>query len=221
MGGKRDKDGESWQQQKSAMTRERILDAAVACFIDRGYGNTTTAVIADQAAVSRGAMLHHFPTKTGLMQAAIEHLHGRMVALYRAEVEAIPEGLSVDERNRRGLKAYWRYLSSDLFTAYHELTVAGRTDQELKDILNKTATNFAGTWEKANDVLFPEWTARGELYSLAMDITQFVMEGMAVSPIATNRQQRVKRILDYLGDRLEEIFHEGDDDAAIARHARK
>ena len=55
----------------------------------------------------------------------------------------------------------------------------------------------------------------------AMDLTQFLMEGMAVSPIVTRRRERVKRILDYLGDRLEEIFHEGDDDAAISRHAKR
>lgn len=222
--GEQDKGGaeqESWQQQKSAMTREKILDAAVESFVELGYGGTTTAVVAARAGVSRGAMLHHFPSKSGLMQAAIDHLYERMVALYTRYVESIPENLSVDERNRRGLQAYWKYLSSELFTAYHELTVAGRTDPELAALLEQTSGKFVGTWKAANEQLFPDWAARGELYNLAMDITQFLMEGMAVSPIVTKRRERVKRILDYLGDRLEEIFHEGDDDAAISRHARK
>lgn len=212
---------ESWQQQKSAMTREKILDSAVECFVEIGYGNTTTAIVAERAGVSRGAMLHHFPSKSGLMQAAVDHLYKRMVALYTKYVESIPAKLSVDERNRRGLQAYWKYLSSDLFIAYHELTVAGRTDPELADIMKQTSGKFVSTWRSANEQLFPDWASRGELYNLAMDITQFLMEGMAVSPIATKRRERVKRILDYLGDRLEEIFHEGDDDAAISRHARK
>ncbi len=213
--------GESWQAQKSAMTRETILDAAVACFIDLGYASTTTAKIAERAGVSRGAMLHHFPSKTSLMQAAVDHLHGRMVGLYSQYVRAIPDDLDVDERNRRGLKAYWKYLSSDQFVAYHELSVAGRTDPELQAILQATRDSFTESVYEANAQLFPEWSERGELYSLAFDLTQSLMEGMALSPIAKNRKKRVKRVLNYLGDRLEEIFHEGDENAAIQRHARK
>ena len=214
-------DGEvSWQAQKSAMTRERIMAAAIQCFIEEGYSNLTTAKVASSAGVSRGAMLHHFPSKTGLIQAAVEHLHNKLVDLYTTNVRKIPDSLSVDERNRRGLQAYWKYLSSDLFTAYHELSVAGRTDPELREILDESAAKFAGATREANEKLFPEWSQRGELYDLAMDITQFLMEGMAVTQIVRQRDKRIKRVLNYLGDRLEEIFHEGEDDAAINRHAR-
>ena len=122
----RDKTG--WQAQKSAMTRDTILDAALECFIDIGYANTTTAKIADRAKVSRGAMLHHFPSKTELIQAAVEYLHGKLLELYSSNISRIPTQLGVDERNRRGLQGYWNYLSSDLFTAWHELIVDGRTD---------------------------------------------------------------------------------------------
>jgi AcrR family transcriptional regulator len=63
----------SWQAQKSAMTRDRILDAAISCFINLGYTNVTTAKVASSAGVSRGAMLHHFPSKTELIQARQEY----------------------------------------------------------------------------------------------------------------------------------------------------
>ena len=39
----------SWQAQKSAMTRDRILDAAINCFITLGYTNVTTAKVASTA----------------------------------------------------------------------------------------------------------------------------------------------------------------------------
>lgn len=212
---------EGWQAHKSALTQETILAATVQCFIELGYANTTTAKIADRAKVSRGAMLHHFPTKTSLIRAAVEYLHRELVALYSENVKKIPSDLSVDERNRQGLNAYWEYLSSDLFTAYHELRVASRTDPELKAILVDTSNSFARQAQKANAELFPEWSQRGELYHLAMDISQFLMEGMAVSQIVTQRDERVQRLLAYLGDRLEEIFHEGEEGAAIHRHAEK
>jgi len=218
-GGKeRDKSG--WQAQKSAMMRDTILDAALDCFISIGYASTTTAKIAEKAGVSRGAMLHHFPSKTELIQAAVEYLHNKLIDLYASNVEKITHDLPVDERNRLGLQGYWNYLSSDLFTAYHELCVAGRTDPELQGILEDSIKRFDVNMLESNKQLFPEWSARGELYDLAMDITKFLMEGMAVSQIVSQKEKRVQRMIGYLGDRLEEIFHEGDDDSgAIHRHS--
>ena len=50
-----------WQAEKSAMTRSAILEATIQCLLELGYANTTTALIANYAGVSRGAMMHHFP----------------------------------------------------------------------------------------------------------------------------------------------------------------
>ncbi len=219
---RKERDKTGWQAKKSAMMRDTILDAALDCFVTIGYANTTTARIAERAGVSRGAMLHHFPSKTELMQAAVEYLHGKLVELYASHIEKIAPNLPVDERNRKGLEGYWQYLRSDLYVAYHELCVAGRTDPELQDILEDSIARFDRAIVESNKSLFPEWSSRGELYALAMDITKFMMEGMAVSQIVSQKEQRVNRMIDYLGDRLEEIFHEGDEDGgAIYRHSNR
>ena len=215
---KKTRDAGGWQAQKSAMTRDTILDAALDCFITIGYASTTTAKIADRAKVSRGAMLHHFPSKTELIQAAVEYLHNKLVDLYASSIEKVTANLPVDERNRRGLQGYWKYLSSDLFVAYHELSVAARTDPELQHILEDSNARFEADMGERNIRLFPEWSGRGELFELAMDISRFLMEGMAVSQIVSPNEARVERLIEYLGDRLEEIFHSGDKDAAIHRH---
>ena len=216
--GKKQRDQSGWQAQKSAMTRDTILDAALDCFITIGYASTTTAKIADRARVSRGAMLHHFPSKSELIQAAVEYLHGKLLALYATSIEKVTHNLPVDERNRQGLQGYWRYLSSDLFIAYHELCVAGRTDPELQHILQDSIARFDENVAESTARLFPEWSERSELFEMAMDITKFVMEGMAVSQIVSQKEKRVQRMIGYLGDRLEEIFHSVDEDAAIHRH---
>lgn len=218
---KKERDKSGWQAQKSAMTRDSILDAALDCFITIGYARTTTAKIADRAKVSRGAMLHHFPSKTELIQSAVEYLHDKLLGEYARNIEQITHNLPVDERNRQGLRGYWNYLSSDLFTAYHELCVAGRTDPELQHILEDSIARFDANIARSNTELFPEWAERGELFEFAMDITKFMMEGMAVSQIVNAREKRVERMIDYLGDRLEEIFHASDNEAAISRHSSK
>jgi AcrR family transcriptional regulator len=216
---KKERNKSGWQAKKSAMTRDAILDAAINCYVTLGYAETTTAKIADKAQVSRGAMLHHFPSKTELVQASVEHLHDEMINLYARTIKSVTRDLELDERNRRGLQGYWKFLKSDLYTAHHELCVAGRTDKELRSILHASLKKYDEERIKANSELFPEWSSRGELYEIAMEITQFMMEGMANSDIVRPRGKRVKRMLDYLGDRLEEIFHEGDEDAAIHRHS--
>ena len=210
----------SWQAQKSAMTRDRILDAAINCFINLGYTNVTTAKVAGAARVSRGAMLHHFPAKTELIQAAVEYLHDKLLEDYTERVRNISPSLKGAKRRRAGIDAYWAHLTGDLFTAYHELCVAGRTDAELRDILEKSSVRFDAHVLDSNAKLFSEWKDHGDLFMLAMDVTKFMMEGMAVGQMVINRDERVARLLDYLADRLEEIFAEGKS-GAIGRHAAR
>ena len=62
------------QAERSATTREALLDATIACLVEEGYANTTTARVAERAGVSRGAHLHHFQTRSALVAAAVEHL---------------------------------------------------------------------------------------------------------------------------------------------------
>ncbi|MCA0900539.1 TetR/AcrR family transcriptional regulator [Microbulbifer agarilyticus] len=210
----------SWQSKKSAMTRDRILEAAIDCFINLGYANVTTAKVADAAGVSRGAMLHHFPSKTELIQAAVEYLHSKLLDDYTQRVARIPKKLKGKERRRAGLDAYWEHLTGDLFVVYHELCVAGRTDEELNSILERATARFEEHVHESNHELFEEWNERGDLYFLAMDLTKFMMEGMAVGQWGKNKNKRINRLLDYLGDRLEEIFSD-DGPTAISQHSSK
>ncbi len=209
----------SWQAQKSAMTRDRILDAAISCFINLGYTNVTTAKVAQAAGVSRGAMLHHFPSKTELIQAAVEYLHDKLIEDYTARVSSIPAALKGRERRRAGVEAYWEHLTGDLFVVYHELCTASRSDPELRAILESSQQAFEQHVRESNEALFEEWKDRGERFLLAMDVTKFMMEGLAASRLMTNREERVSRLMNYLSDRLEEIFEEGES-SAIGRHTQ-
>lgn len=208
----------SWQAQKSAMTRDRILDAAINCFVELGYTNVTTAKVASAAGVSRGAMLHHFPSKTELIQAAVEYLHDKLLEDYTQRVASIPAAYTGKKRRRAGIDAYWDHLTGDLFVVYHELCVASRTDPELQSILENSQLLFEKHVRESNTKLFDEWQDRGDRFLLAMDVTKFMMEGMAAGQLMTNRDARVKRLLNYLADRLEEIFQEGEG-SAIGRHS--
>jgi AcrR family transcriptional regulator len=52
-----------------ADTRRRVLDAALAGFLEDGYAQTTIADIRSRSEVSNGALFHHFPTKEAIADA--------------------------------------------------------------------------------------------------------------------------------------------------------
>jgi len=54
--------------------RQRILDAAITGFAERGYAGTTTAAIARAAKVTQPLVHHHFKSKDGLWRAAMDQV---------------------------------------------------------------------------------------------------------------------------------------------------
>ncbi len=53
----------------SVDTRRRVLDAALRCFLDDGYEQTTVARIRERSGASNGALFHHFPSKEAIAGA--------------------------------------------------------------------------------------------------------------------------------------------------------
>ena len=121
------------QQERSRATQARLLEATVDCLVERGWSGTTTTVVAERAGVSRGAQLHHYPTKAALVTAAVAHLAERRAAELRAEAAALP----TDRRKGRDrvVDTLAAAFTGPLFVAALELWVAARTDPELRAAL--------------------------------------------------------------------------------------
>ncbi|WP_432068446.1 TetR/AcrR family transcriptional regulator [Streptomyces sp. C10-9-1] len=62
------------KQDRSRVTRQRLLQAAVDCLAEVGWAGSTVSVVAERAGVSRGAAQHHFPTREDLFTAAVEYV---------------------------------------------------------------------------------------------------------------------------------------------------
>jgi AcrR family transcriptional regulator len=76
-------------------TRTRILDAALACFLELGYEQTTIALVRERSGASNGAVFHHFPTKDALADA-----------LYLDAIASFQDGLwELLDRRPRSLRA--------------------------------------------------------------------------------------------------------------------
>src|SRR6476469_6138394 len=108
--------------------RARLLEATVDLLVERGFAGTTTTLVSERAGVSRGAQLHHFPTKNDLVLAAVEHLTTVRGEELAGAAARLPTG---PRRTRAVLQMLADHFTSAVFAAALELWVAARTDPAL------------------------------------------------------------------------------------------
>ncbi|GAA4492124.1 TetR/AcrR family transcriptional regulator [Actinoallomurus oryzae] len=73
-------------------SQQRILEAALLAFAERGYEGTTIAQIAERAGVARGLVSYYFPAKEKLLQALLgQALDGILALTDPAEGEDTPD----------------------------------------------------------------------------------------------------------------------------------
>jgi AcrR family transcriptional regulator len=116
------------QGERTRAMRLRLMEATVDCLVELGWAGTTTTVVSKQAGVSRGAQLHHFPSKQDLVVAAVGHLTERRRDDMRAAAAELPE----TGRTRAVLEILSQQFVSPVFFAALELWVAARTDATLR-----------------------------------------------------------------------------------------
>ncbi|WP_194818202.1 TetR/AcrR family transcriptional regulator [Nocardia sp. XZ_19_385] len=78
----------------SVETRQRVIDAAIRCFAQHGYGPATNSVIAGMAGVTSGAVYYHFGSKPQMFEAVCAEVYGRIQDRAKA---AIMGAMSVRE----------------------------------------------------------------------------------------------------------------------------
>ena len=68
------------QAERTEATRGRLIATARRLFAEKGFAATSTEEILGEAEVSRGALYHHFATKTDLFQATFEAVEDELTA---------------------------------------------------------------------------------------------------------------------------------------------
>ena len=116
------------QEERTRAMRQRLLEATVECLVQHGWSGTTTTLVSRRAGVSRGAQLHHFPTKNDLVLAAVAHLSDLRGQELREAAGQLPRGR---RRTRAVLEMFAEHFTSPVFVAALELWVAARTDAAL------------------------------------------------------------------------------------------
>src|SRR5258705_7070983 len=168
------------QQQRREETRRALLDAAVESLIEVGFARTTTLEVQRRADVTRGALLHHFPSKAELLIAAVDHLAEMRARELKALSSRLPEGRA---RTDAVLGLLWQCFSGTFFQVAMELRTARRTDPELRPVLAVAERQLRDRIFAQSRTLFGKDVAEHPGLERALDLTLQLMIGCAMSSV--------------------------------------
>jgi AcrR family transcriptional regulator len=193
--------------------RQRLLDAAVGCLVERGFAGTSTTLVSQRAGVSRGAQLHHFPTKNDLVLAAVEHLSRVRGDELRLAAERLPTGR---RRTRAVLGMLADHFTSPVFTAALELWVAARTDPALHEAVAPLEQRIGRDVHRYTVELLGVDESRPGMREL-VQATLDLVRGLGLANTLTDDAARRERILDEWAKLLDESL---DPDSSANRSRR-
>jgi AcrR family transcriptional regulator len=193
------------QAERSATTREALLDATIACLVEDGYANTTTSRVAERAGLSRGAHLHHFQTRDALLAAAMKRLAERRGEALLAAAEKLPGGR---ERLVGGLDLLWSGYASPLYQAALDLWSHARTDPGLREQLAVVERELDRQTLSVSRTLFGELAERPGFDRL-IEMAAATMRGLALLDTLHPGGGRNRRQWPYCRARLVEMFESG------------
>jgi AcrR family transcriptional regulator len=179
------------QAQRSAQTTARLIEATISVLHEQGYAATTTTLVAVRAGVSRGAMLHHYPTKVQLMTATVYATFERDIEAYRA---ALAKGGSLDVQIVRLIDTAWSCFKSPDGIAQTQIWIATQSDAELASMVlpvHKSINERSVVWLEA---LLGERIA-GEGFSPQQILTYMIgsLRGLALEHVLGTSSESLEK----------------------------
>lgn len=139
---------------KGAVMRRRLIRATIEALTELGYSGATTIEVVRRAKVSRGALLHHFPTRSDLLLATTEYIFEAQERFRRHRLKDVDRGrarfLSITD-------AMWDTMQRPESVALTELMIGTRGDDELREpfaalMRQANARLYEGPSEVAEDI---------------------------------------------------------------------
>ena len=185
--------------------RARLMDATVELLVEKGFSGTTTTLVSERAGVSRGAQLHHFPTKNDLVVAAVAHLTERRGRELETAASKLPSG---KQRTRAVIQMLGDHFAGPVFTAALELWVAARTDESLLEAVAPLEQLVGRETHKMTVQLLDADESRAGVREL-IQATLDLVRGLGLASTLGDDTRRRRRILDQWAATLDTTLHGG------------
>jgi len=181
-------------------TRERILDAAIVGFAERGVEATSLDALAERLQVRKQTILYHFGSKDGLLVAAIDHAVSELAQALR---RAASRRSTSDERTRDIVDSVLRLGARrpDLLVLLREVSrlgppVSHHLAAAIEPLVDEAVASLSAVGvdpAKSRRVLL---TAGAKVVGLATETE--VLRDLGIPPDVAALRQRRRELLDYL-----------------------
>jgi AcrR family transcriptional regulator len=160
------------QDERSAATIARVLDATITAIIELGHAGATIREICARAGVSQGGLFRHFPTRKDLLVATLAESHARQLREMQ-QVAETPDPHAAIARMRD-------VINRPDTTVWLELCVAARTDAELRDAVRPLLARHHESLRRVAE-RHPSFAAlTSESQSIWLDIAERVFQAEAL-----------------------------------------
>ncbi len=180
------------REERTATSRARILDAAVACLVESGYAGATTLRIQARAGVSRGRLLHHFPSRDQLLVAASHHLATERLRRTGERIDGLPGTLDGAQRLERAIELMWETFSEPHFWAAVELWTAARTNEGLRAALLPEERDIGAAIRAGMDRFYGPALTTHPRYPQVRDLLFTSMRGVGLAYALEHRDPRTE-----------------------------
>ena len=172
---------------KSKETYERILEAAVDCFVEIGYHRTNMSRIAQRARVTRSRVQYYFDSTEHLLTDAARHLLVRLWGRYEDQLVS-PDNEA--DRMDFAFDQFIRFQQDRYYIAWMELVTASRTEPVLRSIVVPAQAELDRRSAQATLQFFAAAKADPTRFEAARDVTRMFVEALTTSVIPDDDARR-------------------------------
>ncbi|MGL4306071.1 MAG: TetR/AcrR family transcriptional regulator [Mycobacteriaceae bacterium] len=193
------------QQDRSRVTRLKLLEATIDCLAYEGWTATTVGVVAGRAGVSRGAAQHHFPTREDLITAALDYMFESRTREALAEAEAVSAGAVRSTQEIVVLLV--EYYTGTLFKAALQVWTAAAADEGLRRRVLPLELKFARqAHQMAVQALGVDDT--DPVVHRLVQATLDLARGLGLADVLSDDSKRRGQIVRAWATQLEMVLHE-------------
>lgn len=182
------------RQERSERARQAVLDSAVELLVDQGIGGLTTRAVQRHSGLSRGAFLHHFPTREDLLAATAAELVGRRAARADELIQRLDRERPTN-RLRASIETGRDLFAGPDFLAEQELWNAARTDPALRASMRPVVEDLDRRIAEQLPRLFGADLAAHPRFATVAVLSVELAAGMAIVRAARGDRGQ-KRLLD-------------------------
>ena len=191
------------KQDRSRITRERLLGASIDLLATQGWAATTVGAVAAAAGVSRGAAQHHFPTREDLITAALVHMIDQRLDSVRSVGLDLPA--PGPERTIAVVRLIVDHYTSDLFKAALQVWTAAASDPALADrVLPLEAAMSREVLKYAAGAL--ERDPADARVRRAIQTTLDLARGLGLADVLSDDSERRDKIIRFWGQTMDDVL---------------